>query len=95
MNLGDALTITQVYRRCTRYEQSERFRRNLRMRVWEVRDIKPRNAIFLGYRTLRNGSSEWEDEAGYIFEPEAHFRAMLVCFSPHENPVYTPITQED
>jgi hypothetical protein len=90
MKLGDDLTITQVYRRRTRYDRSKHGNYDLRMKVWEACEIKPRQAIFLGYRTLRNGSSQWEDEVGYVFDQEDHFVAMLVCFSTRENPVYVP-----
>jgi hypothetical protein len=93
MKLGDTLTITQVYHRHTRYARRiPRQHYDTRLKVWEAWDIKPRQAIFLGWRTLCNGSSEWEDEAGYVFDPDkdGHFRAALVCFSTRENPVYVP-----
>jgi hypothetical protein len=53
--------------------------------------IKPRQGIYLGKRTLWNGTRIFEHEVGNIFEPEHHLRAMVVCFSEHENPVYAPI----
>ena len=97
MKLGDEVTITRVYHRRTRYERSNHGNYTLRMKVWEAQDITPRQAIFLGYRTLCNGAAEWEDEAGYVFEPSAggHVRAMLVCLSTKENPVYVPMEVPD
>lgn len=94
MKLGDMLTITQVYQRRTRYERClSRQQHSTRMRVWEAADIKPRQAIFLGLRTLCNGSSEWENEVGYVFDPDkdGYIKAALVCFSTKENPVYVPV----
>jgi hypothetical protein len=92
--LGDAVTVTRVYQRRTKYEHRiPRQHYDTRMKVWEAWDIKPRRAIFLGLRTLCNGASEWEDEVGYVFDPdkEGYFKAALVCFSTRENPVYAPV----
>lgn len=95
MKLGDEITVTQVYHRRTKYERRQHY--DTRMKVWEAQPIKPRQAIFLGLRTLCNGSSEWEDEVGYVFDPDkgGHFKAMLVCFSTKENPVYVPFSTDE
>lgn len=95
MEFGDTITVTRVYERRTRYRTNERFHSDDRVKVWELIEVKPRAAIFLGERTLRNGITSWEDEVGMIFTPDkdGHFRAALVCFSPHENPVYAPLDQ--
>ena len=92
MKLGDILTVTQVYKRRTRYQQNGK-RPDTTLKVWEAWPIKERQAIYLGLRTLCNGVREWEDEVGGIFIPDkdGHFQAMLVCFSTRENPVYVPV----
>lgn len=92
MELGSTITITKVYRRRTRYERRiPRQHYDTRMKVWEAWEIKPRAAIFLGWRTLRNGASEWEDEVGFVFDADSYFKVALVCFSTRENPVYVPV----
>lgn len=91
MKLGDDLTVDRVYRRCTRYRTSEHGSWNVTLKVWEATSIEPRVGIYLGQRTLWNGTRTWEDEVGNVFEPEEHIKALLVCFSTHENPVYVPI----
>lgn len=90
MKLGDNLTITQVYRRRER-RRPGRYQDQV-VKVWELWPITPRQAIFLGWRTLCNGTREWEDEVGAIFTPDkdGYFKAALVCFSTRENPVYVP-----
>lgn len=94
MKLGDALTVTQVYRRRTRYRPSAHGSWNVTIKVWETEQINPRAGIYLGTRTIWNGTRTWEDEVGNIFEPEEHIKAALVCFSTHENPVYVPVPEE-
>jgi hypothetical protein len=60
------------------------------VKEWIYWPIKPRKGIFLGSRTLWNGTRSWEGEVGNIFEPEEHIKAALVCLSTWENPVYVP-----
>ena len=47
--------------------------------------------LFLGTRTLKNGTRYWMDEAGYIFEPKEHFQAALISPGPRTNPIYVPL----
>jgi hypothetical protein len=94
MKLGDPITVNQIYKRCTRSRPSKHGAWSVTVKIWEAMPIKPREAIYLGKRTLWNGTRTWEDEVGNIFEPEDHFTAMLVCFSTHENPVYVPMKED-
>ena len=93
MKLGDALTITQVYKRRDRSRWNDRTHHAQTLKVWEPWSIKPRQAIFLGWRTLSNGVRHWEDEVGGVFTPDkdGYIKAALVCFSTTENPVYVPV----
>lgn len=91
MQLGDKVIVTQVYHRYTRSRPSIYGSWNVTLKVWEVMPIKPRIAIYLGKRTIWNGTHTWDDEVGNVFEPEEHITAALVCFSTRENPVYVPI----
>jgi hypothetical protein len=94
MKLGDEITITQVYHRRERTRWNERSQHHETLKVWEPWTVKPRPAIFLGWRTLVNGVREWYDpEVGNIFIPDkdGYIKAALVCFSTRENPVYAPV----
>ena len=94
MKLGDAITTSHVYVRYTRSRPSKNGAWSVTVKVWEAVPIKPRTGIYLGKRTLWNGTRTWEDEVGNVFEPEEHIQALLVCFSTNENPVYIP-TEKD
>ena len=94
MKLGDEITANRVYVRHTRSRPSTHGAWSVTVKVWEAESINPRTGIYLGKRTLWNGTRTWEDEVGNGFEPEEHIQALLVCFSTNENPVYVPIEQE-
>ena len=48
-----------------------------------------RAGIFLGWRALRDGVRDWEEEVGPTFKARGEpLRAALVSFSPHRKPVY-------
>ena len=53
-----------------------------------------RTCIFLGYRTLSNGTRHYDSYAGYDYTPTKHFKAALVSPSERENPVYVPLDDE-
>jgi hypothetical protein len=95
MNLGDTLIITQVYKRRERSVpvDGKGHVYHVTRKEWIIWPIKPRGAIFLGWRTLSNGVREWEDEVGAIFIPDkdGYLKAAMVCFSTRENPVYVPV----
>lgn len=88
--LGSPVTITKIYHRRQHSQSDGRY--TYTRKVWEPWAIKPRAALFLGWRTLINGRREWEPEVGAVFVPDkdGYIKAALVCFSTTENPVYVP-----
>lgn len=92
MKFGKTVNVCRVYERRMRY-RSNVGRPADRVKEWQVVDVAPREAIYLGERTLANGTTDWWAEEGITFTPdkEGYFRAALVCFSAHENPVYAPL----
>jgi hypothetical protein len=48
--------------------------------------------IFIGWRTLTDGTAEWEDEVGYVFDADAASRqvAALVVYDKRRSPVLVP-----
>lgn len=91
MKFGETVIVSATYWRRTTYRMSKNGPWNITVKVWERKEITPRLAIYLGKRTLWNGTRTWEDEVGNVFEPEEHIKALLVCFSAHTNPVYVPV----
>lgn len=58
---------------------------------------KPREGIFLGYRTISEGFVQtWTEDTPFIkvqmseYVPTCHIHAALVCPGPQENPIYVP-----
>jgi len=93
MKLGDIVTVTAVYHR--RQQSHDDGRYTYTRKFWDVWNIAPRTAVFLGWRTLSNGRREWEPEVGAVFIPEkdGYIKSALVCFSTKENPVYVPVNR--
>lgn len=70
--------------------------RNMNVREWTEMPFEGQG-IFLGYRTLSNGSfsrggADYGGEpADYGYYAWGHFKVGLVAYSPKTNPVYVPI----
>lgn len=58
------------------------------VKVWSREDRIITGGIFLGFRTLSNGSKYFDSEYGWIYTPKKHFRAALVSPGPNRSPVY-------
>jgi len=90
MKLGDTIKITGHYVRISRSPKSD-----VTIYEWKYLSFpEPRWGIFLGYRTLHNGSKSWKKvlfgkpiEGAFV--THTHVRAMLVCTSSKSNPFYT------
>ena len=87
---GGRVRVSAVYRRA--YISNGR---NAATKEWRVRDIKPRDALYIGYRTLSDGVSHYggfHEDDGFYYAPSRHFTAALVVFSERERPVLVPLT---
>ena len=60
-------------------------------KVWEQEPYDCRGAIFLGIRTLKNGTREFDNEYGWSFNPKEYFKAALICPTDKINPVFVPL----
>jgi len=60
-------------------------------RVWEEVDCVIQG-IYLGVRTLSNGTSTHNREEGSCYTPKEHFKCALVSPGPNQNCVYVPLT---
>ena len=81
MTLGQAITFSATLER----------KRARNCVAWHARLHAPRAGIYLGTRTLSDGTRTWEDEIGYVFSPTAYHTVALVAFSLTRNPVYVPM----
>lgn len=83
---GSRISFTHSYKR----RWSSEGRHHSGRKHWQRTD-NVGDGIFLGQRTLADGRSYYEEDYGYIFEPDSHFRAALVCPGPNLNPIYVPL----
>ena len=59
-------------------------------RIWEFIYLDhPIEAVYIGYRTLYEGTREFIEDTGYVFTPSFHFEAWMFVFDPRKNPVMT------
>jgi hypothetical protein len=84
MKYGNRIKIKKVYR-AFRHGQEK---------IWKQSDFKREDCIFLGYRTIKNGSICYDSEYGNYFVPSEYIRVMLVSINAKENPIYVPLEQE-
>lgn len=96
LTFGASVTVTATLRR-REHTKRDPNGRNRYIKEWARSDDSFLNqkmkkaGIFLGYRTLSNGETEYLGEDGASYSPDNYFRAALVCLSPRENPVYVPL----
>lgn len=88
---GQRVCYTQKYVRLTERKLHESGRFTEVHKTWKPVP-EGGTGIFLGMRTLSNGTRDWEsDEVGYIFNPKEHFKVALISPSPDRNPIYVPL----
>jgi len=90
LNFGYTVSISTKYKRVTRRKPEENGRSKL-WRIWDKEEYYKNDCIFLGYRTLSNGTVEYEDEVENYFYAQDSFKVALVCPGPNLNPVYVPL----
>lgn len=44
--------------------------------------------VYIGYRTLSNGTRRWYGDEGFVFTPEEYFEAWLVVIGERLRPVF-------
>lgn len=84
MKHGDSITITnRLRRRSGKVKNSHKD-----YKFWHVDQIKPIQGIFLGHRTISEGTREFNEE--YIeYLPQKYIKVSLVSINAKENPFYT------
>lgn len=90
MKVGDKIKVQSRLRRCQGYRPYGKNKPyNRRYKSWQIVEMLPCEVLFLGYRTLGNGWTDWESECGYIYEHDEHVKAALVIWlDGRSNPFY-------
>lgn len=85
--LGDKIVFSEIYERKSFRRQKEGSIFSKNCREWQLKKLpEPKEGIVIGYRILRNGFVEYDDEtSGFV--SENFFPAILVCFSLYRKPV--------
>lgn len=88
MELGDKVKTTARLDRRTR---SAGEGRGWNRKQWERTNHEEKQGVFIGTRTLQNGTRFWESECGWCWDKESHFEAALVVFNERQSPVHVPL----
>lgn len=97
VQLGDQIWFTRHLHRKVKHVPSPKgsYHPGKTMKVWEPEEYvgqpepSPRSGVVIGTRTLANGERHYLGyEEGIAFIPEETFRAYLVAYDLHRNPVY-------
>lgn len=89
---GDWVTYNKSYRRSERKVTHKEPYRVDYMRFWDTSHLKePIRALYIGTRTLANGTVDWSEDEGNYFKATEHIQAALVCRNARANPIYVPI----
>lgn len=87
---GARVNVSAVYKRRQRYSDD---RSGTWLKWWDAQRLtEPRPALYIGYRTLYDGRSDYlGPEEGTAFYPDRHYRAALVVFNERSRPVLAPM----
>jgi len=78
-----------VIQKLSRYQKSVDHKT---YKYWKIITLPSvRSGIFLGYRTIFDGTISYDYEEGHSFIQNKKIRVALVCLSDRENPIYVPI----
>lgn len=90
LKLGQAVVVSQRY---VRREENEFVPqgRTRRKKVWKAENRRSESCVFLGYRTLKNGWTDWDSDCGWCFRSTETIKVALVCPPGNKNPFYTPL----
>lgn len=89
VKVGEKITVNSKLRRVEVYRKNPNGHGNESWKIWIDKIINPIEVLYLGDRTLVNGTRYWESEVGYIFTPKEYLKTMLViALDGKTNPFY-------
>lgn len=84
---GDRVKVTATLVRRQQYVKA-----GVTRKFWKSETLPaPRTGLLIGWRTISDGERMYEDEVGYVYEPQERQRAALVVFNERARPVLVPI----
>lgn len=90
--LGQKITIKSYFKRVTKYIPQTNDTWKQRLKIWEEVPLKRETeAYVIGTRTLSNGSTQWDSDAGHMYCPNDYFEALYVVTHTRRKPIFTPI----
>lgn len=87
--LGQRVTFTEVLRR-----MQTPFNGGIRRKFWHTFLVPETIGVVVGTRTLSNGESWFEDEAGYVYRPDENagrVSAVMIATHLRRKPVFAPL----
>jgi len=89
MMIGQKVIVTGKLTRYTTYKGPHE-----RWKEWKDKSITETKALFLGWRTISNGRTDWDSDSGYNYCPKEYQKAALViCLDGKTNPFYAPAAE--
>jgi hypothetical protein len=89
LKLGEKIVVEKYYKR-VKYHEDNGHGWQQRMKEWRETAMRPTVGVIVGVRTVSNGRTDYEDDAGYIYSPKKFFRAILVSTSLYRLPILVP-----
>ncbi len=90
IKLGQQITVTSSLIRNKSY--FDPYEHGRTKRTWiDVPLKEPVAAIVIGVRTLSNGETEYDKEAGAMYYPTEHFKALLVVTNLNNVPFFVKL----
>jgi hypothetical protein len=86
IKLGDSVTFSIVLVRKEQYVQKDVYRKT-RRKVWANKHVPETTGIIVGKRTLSNGNTSYDSDAGWMYAADEYFPAYLVAFDLKKSPV--------
>ena len=88
---GDRVNCTHRFVRKERRVENKNGYGSTSWKIWGKKSYSVSSGIFLGYRTLKDGTRNFKYDAGWIFTPKKYFKAALICPTDKINPVFVPL----
>lgn len=89
IKLGQPISFSIVFVRREEWKKGEYL--TTRRKVWGHKQVSETTGIIIGKRTLSNGNTHHDSEAGWMYAADEYFPAYIVAFDLKRSPVLVPI----
>lgn len=94
IKLGDKVLVSEYYKRVRKFVESDTKYgpTKLRMKIWDLLPMKEdTTGVVVGIRTVSNGRTDFDSEAGYMYSPKEFFQVLVVATSLYRQPILAPL----